>query len=312
MSRHRAVESPRAPWQEGTREALAAVGLDPGWLHEFVLRALAEDLGPRWIDVTTAATVPVDDDRRAEVYAREDGVTAGLLLLPVVLAEAAAQFGRQVPAADLRVLDGSRVRAGDVLADVRGPTQVLLTAERTALNVIRHLSGIATTAAFWVEALEGTGATLLDTRATTPGLRPLERYAVRCGGGSNGRAGLYDAAHVTVEHTLAAGSVEIALDAVRRRLPNVLVQVDVRTPLEAVEAVLAGARFVVCDRMHPDVLAGAVRQIRAATPEPVEIAASGVDDLSMAKDYAQTGIDHVYVESLTQQATALDVGMVIA
>lgn len=312
MSRHRAVESPRAPWQEGTREALGSVGLDPGWVHEFVLRALSEDLGPHWIDVTTAATVPVNDDRRAEVYAREDGVSAGMLLLPVVLAEAAARFGLRVPVADLRVPDGCRVRAGDVLADVRGPTRVLLTAERTALNIVRHLSGIATTAALWVEALEGTGASLLDTRSTTPGLRPLERYAVRCGGGSNGRAGLYDAAHVTVEHTMAAGSVQRALDAVRTRIPEALVQVDVRTPLEAVEAVLAGARFIVCDHMHVDVLTGAVRQIRAATPEPVEIAASGVTDLSSAKDYAQCGVDHLYVESLTQHSTALDVGLVIA
>jgi nicotinate-nucleotide pyrophosphorylase (carboxylating) len=281
-------------------------------VHEFVLRALAEEHGPRWIDVTTAATVPVDDDRRAEVQAREDGVVSGLLLLPVVLAEAAAQFGLPVPAARLRVPDGARVRAGEVLADMRGLSRVLLTAERTALNIVRHLSGVATVAAMWVEALEGTGAGLLDTRATTPGLRPLERYAVRCGGGSNGRAGLYDAAHVTVEHTLAAGSVEQALEAVRRRIPDVLVQIDVRTPLEAVEAVLAGARFVVCEGMNPDVLAGAVRQIRAATPETVEIAASGVNDLGQAKEYAQTGVDHLYVDSLTQHATALDVAMVIA
>jgi len=312
MSRHRAIESARAPWQEGTREALASVGLDAGWVHEFVLRALSEDLGPGWIDVTTAATVPVGDDRRAEVYAREDGVVCGLLLLPVVLAESAARFGLPVPSADLRVLDGSRVRAGDVLADLRGPTRVLLTAERTALNIIRHLSGVATMSALWVEVLEGTGASLLDTRATTPGLRPVERYAVRCGGGSNGRAGLFDAAHVTVEHTLAAGSVENALDSVRRQLPQALVQIDVRTPLEAVEAVLAGARFVVCERMHPDVLAGAVRQIRAATPETVEVAASGVVDLATAKDYAQTGVDHLYVDSLAQNATALDVGLVVA
>lgn len=312
MSRHRAGDTARAPWQGGTREALAAVGLDAGWVREFVLRTLSEDLGPGWVDVTTAATVPVDDDRRAEVYAREDGVVCGLLLLPVVLAEAAARLGQPVPTADLRALDGSRVRAGDVLADLRGPTRVLLTAERTAVNIIRHLSGVATMASLWVEVLEGTGAGLLDTRATTPGLRPLERYAVRCGGGSNGRAGLYDAAHVTVEHTLAAGSVEAALDAVRRRLPDALVQIDVRTPLEAVEAVLAGARFVVCERMHPDVLAGAVRQIRAATPETVEIAASGVVDLNTAKDYAQSGVDHLYVDSLTQYATALDVGLVVA
>jgi len=312
MSRHRAVDSPRAAWQGGTRAALAAVGLDPGWVHEFVLRALSEDLGPRWIDVTTAATVPVDDDGRAELYARQDGVACGLLLLPVVLAEAAARFGLPVPAARLGTGDGSRVRSGDVLAELRGPARVLLTAERTALNIVRHLSGVATVAASWVEVLEGTGAGLLDSRATTPGLRPLERYAVRCGGGTNGRAGLYDAAHVTVAHTLAAGSVEKALDAVRRRLPDVLVQIDVRTPLEAVEAVLAGARFVVCEGMDPDLLAGAVRQIRGATPEPVEIAASGVADLGTAKEYAQTGVDHLYVDSVTQQGSGLDLALVVA
>jgi nicotinate-nucleotide pyrophosphorylase (carboxylating) len=312
MSRHRAVDSPRAAWQEGTREALAAVGLDAGWVHEFVLRALSEELGPRWVDVTTAAIVPVDDDRRAQVRAREDGVACGLLLLSVVLAEAAARFDLRVPTARLRVPDGARVRAGDVLAELRGPAQVLLTAERTAMNIVRHLSGIATVAAMWVEAIEGTGAGLLDTRCTTPGLRPLERYAVRCGGGSNGRAGLYDAAHVTVEHTHAAGSVEKALDAVRRRLPDVMVQIDVRTPLEAVEAVLAGARFVVCEAMDPDTLAGAVRQIRAATPEAVEIAASGAADLATAKEYAQTGVDHLYVDSLSDRATALDVALVVA
>jgi nicotinate-nucleotide pyrophosphorylase (carboxylating) len=312
MSRHRAIDSPRAPWQEGTREELSAAGLDPGWVHEFVLRALSEELGPRWIDVTTAATVPVGEDARAEVHAREDGVACGLLLLPVVLAEAAARFGLAVPAAGLRLAEGARVRRGSVLAELRGPARVLLTAERTALNIVRHLSGVATVAAIWAEALEGTGAGLLDTRATTPGLRPLERYAVRCGGGSNGRAGLYDAAHVTVAHTLAAGSVARALDGVRRRLPGVLVQIDVRTPLEAVEAVLAGARFVVCEGMSPDVLAGAVRQIRAATPEPVEIAVSGVAGLDQAKDYAQTGVDHLYVDVVTQQASALEVAFVVA
>jgi nicotinate-nucleotide pyrophosphorylase (carboxylating) len=312
MSRHRALDSPRAPWQEGTREALAAVGLDSGWVHEFVLRALSEELGPRWIDVTTAATVPADENARAEVHACEDGVACGLLLLPVVLAEAAARFDLPVPAARLLVPDGTRVHGGDVLAELLGPARVLLTAERTALNIVRHLSGVATVAAMWVEALEGTGAGLLDTRATTPGLRPLERYAVRCGGGNNGRAGLYDAAHVTVAHTLAAGSVEQALDAVRHRLPDVLVQIDVRTPLEAVEAVLAGARFLVCEGMAADVLAGAVRQIRAATPESVEIAVSGVADLGLAKEYAQTGADHLYVDVVTQQASALDVAFVVA
>ena len=199
--------------------------------------------------------------------AREDGVVAGLLLVPVLLAEAAARLDLPVPSADLRVLDGARVRAGDVLADLRGRTRVLLAAQRGVLDTLRHLSGVATRTAAWVETLEGTGTGVLDTTATTPGLRALERYAVRCGGGVNGRAGLYDAAYVTGDHARAAGSFARALDAVRRRLPRAMVQVEVATPLEAVEAVLAGARFVVCTDMDADVLAGTVRQVRAATLE---------------------------------------------
>lgn len=306
MSRHRA-DGPRAPWQAGTRDALAAAGLEPHWVRDLVVRALAEDLGPGWVDVTTAATVPVDDDRRAEVVAGRDGVATGLLLWPVVLAEAAARLDLPVPTADLRVHDGAWVQAGDVLADLRGPTRVLLVAERTALNLVRHLSGVATHAAAWVAALSGTGTRLLDTRCTTPGLRPLERYAVRCGGGTNGRAGLYDAAHVTVAHAAAAGSVAGALDAVRRRLPGALVQVDVQTPLQGVEAVHAGARFVVCEQSALDQLPSMVNQIRAATPERVEVACSGGYRLAQAPHVARAGVDHVYVDALVQEAPALDI-----
>jgi nicotinate-nucleotide pyrophosphorylase (carboxylating) len=185
-------------------------------------------------------------------------------------------------------------------------------AERTALNLVRHLSGVATHSARWVEALSGTGAGLLDTRFTTPGLRPVERYAVRCGGGTNGRAGLYDAAHVTAEHSIAAGSVAEALDAVRRRLPGALVQVDVRTTLQAVEAVHAGARFVVCENMRLELLEATVRQIRAATAEHVEIAATGGFDLESATAVARTGVDHLYVDSLVHDSTVLQVGLTIA
>ena len=311
MSRHRS-DGARAPWQEGTREALVSVGLDPAWVRETVVRALAEDLGPGWVDVTTAAVVPVDDDRRAEVVAAQNGVVCGLVLLPVVLAEAAARLDLPVPTADLRVNDGAGVEAGDVLADLRGPTRVLLVAERTMLNLVRHLSGVATQAARWVEALEDSGAGLLDTRCTTPGLRPLERFAVRCGGGTNGRAGLYDAAHVTVDHAVAAGSVAEALDAVRRRLPGALVQVDVRGAVQGVEAVHAGARFIVCEDMDVDALALAVRQVRAATTQPVEVAATGHFGLVSAVEVAATGVDHLYVDSLVQGAVGLDVRLVIA
>ncbi len=298
MGRHRAGDGVRAPWQEGTREALTAVGLEPGAVRDYAIRAVAENLGPGWVDVTAAVTVSPDEERRGEIVAREDGVVAGLLLVPVLLAEAAARLDLPVPTADLRLLDGARVRAGDVLADLRGRTRVLLAAQRSVLDTLSHLSGVATRTAAWAEALEGTGAGVLDSTATTPGLRALERYAVRCGGGVNGRAGLYDAAYVTGDHALAAGSFARALDAVRRRLPRAMVQVDVTTPLEAVEAVLAGARFVVCSDMDVDVLAGAVRQVRGATLEPVEIAAAGIRDVHDAKEVAQAGVDHVVVGPL--------------
>ena len=298
MGRHRAGDGVRAPWQEGTREALAAVGLDPGAVREFAIRSVAEDLGPGWVDVTAAVTMPVEDERRAELVAREEGVVAGLLLVPVLLAEAAARLDLPVPTADLRVLDGARVRAGDVLADLRGRTRVLLAAHRSVLGALCHLSGVATRTAAFVEVLEGTGAGVLDTIGTTPGMRALERYAVRCGGGLNGRAGLYDAAYVTRDHARAAGSLPAALDAVRRRLPGAMVQVEVTTPLEAVEAVLAGARFVVCAGMDADALAGTVRQARASTLEPVEIAAAARFTLDDAKEYAQTGVDHLAIEDL--------------
>ncbi|HVN11077.1 MAG TPA: nicotinate-nucleotide diphosphorylase (carboxylating) [Kineosporiaceae bacterium] len=312
MGRHRAGDGVRAPWQEGTREALAEVGLDPSGVRDYAIRAVAEDLGPGWVDVTAAVTVPVDDERRAEIVAGEGGVVAGLLLVPVLLAEAAARLDLPVPTADLRVLDGDRVRAGDVLADLRGRTRVLLAAQRSVLGAVCQLSAVATRTAVWVEALEGTGTGVLDTTMTTPGLRALERYAVRCGGGLNGRAGLYDAAYVTRDHTQAAGSLARALDAVRRRIPGATVQVEVTTPLEAVEAVLAGARFVVCAGMDPDVLAGAVRQVRAATLEPVEIAAVGSLTLDEAKEYAQTGVDHLCVPELTACRPSFHAAMEIA
>jgi nicotinate-nucleotide pyrophosphorylase (carboxylating) len=299
MGRHRAGDGVRAPWQEGTREALAAVGLDPGGVRDFAIRSVAEDLGPGWVDVTAAVTVPVEDERRAELVAREDGVVAGLVLVPVLLAEAAARLDLPVPTADLRMLDGARVRAGDVLADLRGRTRVLLAAQRSVLGALCHLSGVASRTTAFVQALEGTSTGVLDSIGTTPGLRALERYAVRCGGGFNGRAGLYDAAYVTRDHARAAGSLPAALDAVRRRLPGAMVQVEVMTPLEAVEAVLAGARFLVCAGMDPDALAGTVRQVRAATLEHVEIAASARFSLDDAKEFAQTGIDHLAIENLT-------------
>jgi nicotinate-nucleotide pyrophosphorylase (carboxylating) len=311
MSRHRA-NAARAPWQAGTRDALTAAGLEPVWVRELVLRALAEDLGPNWVDVTTAATVPVDDDRKAVVVAAAGGVLSGGLVWPVVLAETAARLELPVPEVDLRVPDGAVVEAGEVLADVCGPTRALIVAERTALNLIRHLSGVASQAALWVAALSTTSTRLLDTRCTTPGLRPLERYAVRCGGGTNGRAGLFDAAHVGTEHAAAAGSIGAALDAVRHRLPGALVQVDVHTGEQALEAVRAGARFVVFQGMSIAEVTDVVIALRAAAPEPVEIAAAGRIDLDQAHAYAAAGVDYLYVDTLVQSSVAMEMTFVLS
>jgi nicotinate-nucleotide pyrophosphorylase (carboxylating) len=263
---HRRLDETRAAWQPGTREALLDGGLEPAWVRALVLRALDEDLGGRaerglptaGHDVTTEATIAEDAEGQAHVVARADGVVGGLPLLPVVLAEVAAWLGLPVPYCDVLRRDGDRVARGDVLAVLRGRTRVLLVAERTALNLLSRVSGVATHTRSWVDALEGTGARVLDTRKTTPGLRMLEKYAVRCGGGTNKRMGLYDVAMIKDNHKLAAGSITAAFGAVVTRFPDVEVQVEVTSPAEAVEAVKAGATFLLCDNMSAAVLAETV------------------------------------------------------
>ena len=191
------------------------------WAQDVVRVALLEDLGPDGVDVTTQATIPADQRRVAEVVARAPGVVAGVPVIDLVLDAVAETVGRDLPDAavtvDVLVDDGGRVERGDVIARLSGPTQVILVAERTVLNILSRLSGVATHTRRWADALEGTGAMVLDTRKTTPGLRWLEKYAVRCGGGTNKRMGLYDVAMIKDNHKLAAGSVAAAYDLVRLR-----------------------------------------------------------------------------------------------
>jgi nicotinate-nucleotide pyrophosphorylase (carboxylating) len=296
-------------------------------VRDLVLRALTEDLGglpdtsrdrasfsdpTRGHDVTTEATVAPDVDGVAQLVARADGVLAGVPLLPVVLAETANWLGLPVPFADLVRADGDRVAGGDVVAILRGRTQVLLVAERTALNLICQASGVATHTRRWADALAGSRARVLDTRKTVPGLRALQKYAVRCGGGTNKRMGLFDVAMVKDNHKLAAGSVSAAYLAVRQMFPTVDVQVEVTTPAEAVEAVGAGARFLLCDNMTPEVLADSVRQARAATTEPVELEATGGLTLDVAAVYGATGVDYLSVGALTHSSPALDLALDLA
>jgi nicotinate-nucleotide pyrophosphorylase (carboxylating) len=285
-------------------------GLDLARLREVVADALDEDLGgPSGVDVTASATIPLEHRSTAQVVARADGVVAGVDVFAVVWDDVRRRLAAGEVAVRRLVDDGSTVRRGDVLLEATGPTQVLLTGERTALNLVCRMSGVATHTRRWADALAGTGATVLDTRKTTPGLRALEKYAVRCGGGTNKRMGLYDVAMVKDNHKLAAGSVRAAYEAVRRAFPPVAVQVEVDTVDEALEAVGAGARFLLCDNMEPDLLRQAVAAVRAATPDRVEIEATGGLTLERARDYAATGVDYLSVGGLTHSSPILDLAV---
>jgi nicotinate-nucleotide pyrophosphorylase (carboxylating) len=282
-----------------TVDQLTAAGLDPAYVERLVRVALAEDLGgPDGVDVTSAATIPADQTNTADLIARADGVVAGLPVAAAVFEALDVEFTTEVT-------DGTAVRRGDVLATVHGPTRGLLTAERTALNLISRTSGVATHTRRWVEALAGTGATVLDTRKTTPGLRALEKYAVRVAGGDNKRMGLYDVAMIKDNHKLAAGSITAAYRAVRSAYPDVPVQVEVETVAEAVEAVEAGADFLLCDNMPP----AALREVVAAVGDRAELEATGNLTLATVREYAATGVDYLSVGGLTHSSPILDIAM---
>lgn len=290
--------------------ALTEDGLDLARVREVVAGALDEDLGgPSGVDVTASATIPLEHRSTAQVVARADGVVAGIDVFGVVWEDVRRRLGADAVHVRRLVDDGSTVRRGDVLLEAVGPTQVLLTGERTALNLVCRMSGVATHTRQWAAALQGTGATVLDTRKTTPGLRALEKYAVRCGGGTNKRMGLYDVAMVKDNHKLAAGSVRAAYEAVRRAFPPVEVQVEVTTVDEALEAIGAGARFLLCDNMSPRLLRETVTAARAATTDRVELEATGGLTLEHAREYAETGVDYLSVGGLTHSSPILDIAL---
>ena len=284
-----------------TVEGLRAVGLDPGAVAEIVERALAEDLGPDRLDVTSVATIPADQSDAGDLVARADGVLAGLPVAALVFdlaSDGAVDFAG-------KARDGAMVGRGEALATVDGPTRALLTAERTALNLLCRMSGVATHTRAWADALAGTGATVLDTRKTTPGLRILEKYAVRAGGGTNKRMGLYDVAMVKDNHKLAAGSVTEAYVRIRKAFPEVPVQVEVTTVAEAVEAIEAGATFLLCDNMS----VGLLREVVAAVDGRAELEATGGLTLAVAREYALTGVNYLSVGALTHSSPILDIAL---
>ena len=292
--------------------AAARTGLDADWISDVVARALAEDLGPApGRDVTTQATISPDAVATGHLVARADGVLAGRPVAPVVLQQAAAALGLPVPSFAARAADGDRVRGGDVLAVLHGRTQVLLVAERTLLNLMSRASGVATHTRRWADALAPSGALVLDTRKTTPGLRALEKYAVRCGGGTNKRMGLYDVAMVKDNHIVAAGSVTAAVEAIRERFPDVAIQVEADTAEQAAEAIAAGARFLLLDNMPTAVMADVVATVRAGEPRTgrVELEATGNLTLEQAAQVAATGVDYLSVGGLTHSSPILDLAL---
>lgn len=259
--------------------------------------ALAEDLadGP---DVTSVATIPADQVSQLDFAARQPGVIAGL--------EVSARVFEIVGPIEvtLKARDGDRVLTGDVLLSAVGPTRDLLTAERTALNLLTHLSGIATATAAWVELMGPDGPKVRDTRKTLPGLRSLQKYAVRCGGGVNHRMSLSDAALVKDNHVVAAGGVANAFNAVREQFPGIPVEVEVDSLEQLEEVLAAGADLVLLDNFTPDQMRAAVE----LTAGRAQLEASGGLTLDNAAEVATTGVDYVAVGALTHSVKVMDIG----
>jgi nicotinate-nucleotide pyrophosphorylase (carboxylating) len=286
--------------------------LDPRWLADAIERALTEDLGGNpGRDVTTQATIAADALVTGELVARESGVLAGIDALDEILRQVAARWDMPVPTVKVLAEDGDRIRPHDVIAEVAGLGRVILTAERTLLNLMSHASGIATHTRRWADALTGTTARVLDTRKTTPMLRELEKYAVRCGGGVNKRMGLYDVALIKDNHVVAVGGVAEAIIAVRTRFPGVAIQVEVERLAQAHEAIDAGARFLMLDNMSVSAMIEVVREVRAREGEVgrVELEATGGLTLERAAAVAATGVDYLSVGALTHSSPALDLAL---
>jgi nicotinate-nucleotide pyrophosphorylase (carboxylating) len=291
------------PISAPTQQALRAAGLDPSAVAAVIERALLEDLaaGP---DVTSAATVPAEQRSRGVFGARRQGTVAGLHVAAAVI-----EMVCGAEASDLQLLcaDGDRVTPGP-LAEVEAPTRLLLTAERTALNLLCHLSGVATLTSRWADALTGTQAKVRDTRKTLPGLRSLQKYAVRCGGGVNHRMSLSDAALVKDNHVLAAGGVREAFDRVRALAATIPVEIEVDSLSGLAEAIDAGADVVLLDNFDVDEMRSAVA-LRDERNRGVVLEASGGLTLDVAAAVAATGVDYIAVGELTHSVRVFDIGL---
>ena len=272
--------------------------------HAIIDRALDEDLryGP---DVTSVATVPADATTVASMVSRQPGVIAGLDIAVLVLDKVIGEGAYKIRD---RAEDGAEVKPGDAVLTVESPTRALLTAERTMLNIVCHLSGIATETARWVQEVAGTEAAIRDTRKTLPGLRLLQKYAVRVGGGVNHRLGLGDAALIKDNHVAAAGSVLAALQAVRAVAPDLPCEVEVDS-LEQLDEILGeNVELVLLDNFPVWQTQIAVQRRDARAPG-TKLESSGGLSLESAAAYASTGVDFLAIGALTHSVRVLDVGL---
>jgi nicotinate-nucleotide pyrophosphorylase (carboxylating) len=276
--------------------------LSGGWRQvidrELIGRAIAEDL-QGGEDVTSTSTIPKDATSTADFVARKAGVLAGIEMVKATLEE--------VGLSDIDVImrDGEAIDAGDVLLTVTGNTRAILLAERTALNFVGHLSGIATETAKWVREVAGTKCLVRDTRKTTPGYRQLEKYAVRMGGGTNHRMSLSDAALIKDNHIAAAGGVSQAFSAVRSAYPSAPIEIEVDTLDQLREVLPLHPDLVLLDNMSPALCADAVAIVAGAT----KLEASGGISIENAKAYAESGVDYIAIGALTHSAAVLDIGL---
>ncbi len=273
--------------------------MSAGKIHDLVLRALEEDVGPG--DATSESVVPADARARARIVQKAPGVIFGL-------DGAEAAFRELDPDVRLerRVEEGVWRESGEVL-DVEGAARAVLTAERTALNILGRLSGVATATARAVREVEGTGARILDTRKTTPGWRALEKAAVRAGGGTNHRAGLYDAILIKENHAAVAGGIAAAVERARAAHPELPLEVEVRDRAEVDEALAAGAPRLLLDNMTPEEMRATVAHVAGRA----ELEASGGITLDTLRAYAETGVDFISLGALTHSAPVLDLSLLV-
>jgi nicotinate-nucleotide pyrophosphorylase (carboxylating) len=291
---------------------VTAAGLDLDALSLIISEALDEDLGGRGVlppgigaglDVTSFATIPAARTAQGDFVVRQPGTVAGLPVAAYTVASVCSTTGDFELA--LHATDGDRVARGDVLISVSGNARALLTVERVALNLITMMSGVATATRAWVDALAGTNTKVRDSRKTLPGLRMLQKYAVRVAGGINHRMSLADAALIKDNHVIAAGGVVEAYRGVRQSFPNVPVEVEVTSAEQARQVVRAGAREILLDNMSVDAMAAIVAEFA----DRASFEASGGLTLLNAAEVAQTGVNFIAVGAITHSAPALDIAL---